>query len=119
MGIKQREDAGIVIFDVSGRLAIGEGDAQIREAVKGALADGHTRLLLNLGGVKTVDSSGVGELVSAHSSVSTAGGSLRLAALSPKVAAVLQATRLVGVLDIHETEEEAMLAFVEGSGPSA
>lgn len=111
MGIQQRVDGDVAVFDVSGKIMIGIGDVLIRESVKRALAEGHRKILLNLHGVTALDSAGVGELVAGFTSVKNQGGSLRLCQLSPKVDSILQLTHLVGVLDIYASEEEALVAF--------
>lgn len=111
MGIEQRLDGDVAIFDVSGKIMIGLGDVLIRESVKKALAAGHHKILLNMHAVTALDSAGVGELVAGYTSVKNQGGSLRLCRLSPKVDAILQLTHLLGVFDIYSSEEEALVAF--------
>lgn len=111
MAIKERRDRDVVIFDVSGRVTIGEGDAEVREAVKGAVERGERKVLLNMKGVTTMDSSGLGELVEAHKTLDRLGGQLSLVHLSPKVGSVLQATQLVGVIRTYDNEDEALIDF--------
>lgn len=111
MAISQRRDGDVTVLEVSGPLTIGRGDVQLREAVQAALSADEQKLLLDLHGVSALDSSGVGELISAYTSVTNGGGKLKLARLSPKVASVLQVTRLAGILESYPTLEDALVAF--------
>ncbi|MDH3254639.1 MAG: STAS domain-containing protein [Acidobacteriota bacterium] len=113
MAISQRKDGDVTILEISGPITIGQGDAAVREAIQSALTAGAQRILLDLDGVTALDSSGVGELMSAYTSIANRGGLLKLARLSPKVDSVLQVTRLSGVLDSYATEEDALVAFAQ------
>ena len=115
MAISKRKDGEITVLEVSGPVTIGRGDVLVRESVQEALAGGEHLLLLDLYGVNALDSSGVGELMAAYTSVTNRGGKLKLARLSPKVASVLQVTRLAGVLDSYPTQAEALVAFSQES----
>ncbi len=114
MKITARKFDGVTILDVSGKITIGVGDVALRQAVLDALDGGATNLLLNLGGVSTMDSSGIGELVSAYTTVTNRGGKLKLEKLPAKVDDILQITQLVTVFDIFEDEEEALKSFEAG-----
>jgi anti-sigma B factor antagonist len=111
MAVSERQETNAKVLDISGRITIGQGDVEIRDAVQLALAEGNRNILLVMDGVTALDSAGVGELVAAHTSAKNRGGSLKLAKLSRKVASVLQATRLVGILDVYDTEKEALDSF--------
>lgn len=111
MAITQRKEGDVTVFEVSGPVTIGEGDVQVRESIKSALALGERRILLDFQGVTALDSSGVGELIAAYTSITHGGGTLKLARLSPKVDSVLQVTRLSGILDSYPSQEDALVAF--------
>jgi anti-sigma B factor antagonist len=102
---------GVTILYPKGKITIGAGDVQLREAVHEALDAGATKLLVNLGGVTTADSSGIGEMVSAYTTVTHRNGQLKLCSLPPKVSDVLQITQLITVFDVFDTEEEALASF--------
>lgn len=110
---KVRTEMGVTVIEVSGRMVIGEPGTNVLDAVEVALATGHRKLVLDLAGVTKVDSSGVGELMAAHSSAERAGGELKLAGLSPKLADVLQITQLTGLLESYESEAEARKSFTD------
>jgi anti-sigma B factor antagonist len=78
MAIKTRTSGNVTILDVSGKITIDSGARELRAAVRGALDEGKTRLLLNMSGVTTVDSAGIGELVSSYSATGQRGGQLKL-----------------------------------------
>ena len=91
---------GITIVDLSGRIILGEGSASLRDIVRDLVAKGNKKILLNLGDVNYIDSSGVAELVSAFASVRNQGGELKLLNLTKKVHDLLQITKLYTVFDV-------------------
>jgi anti-sigma B factor antagonist len=106
-----REVDSVVVVDVSGRITLGEGCAQLREIVRGQLAKGNKKILLNLADVTYIDSSGIGELVSGYTAVSNQGGQLKLLNLTKKVHDLLQITKLYTVFDVHDDEAKAISSF--------
>ena len=109
--ISAQHHQGVTVLNPRGKITIGVGDVALREAVHEALEAGATRILINLAGVGTIDSSGIGEMVSAYTTVTNRGGSLKLCELSDKVMDVLQVTQLITVFDVFETEQEAIDSF--------
>ena len=106
-----RQVDSVVVVDISGRITLGEGCTQLRELIRDQLAKGNKRILLNLADVTYIDSSGIGELVSAFTAVSNQGGQLKLLNLTKKVHDLLQITKLYTVFDIHDDEAKAISAF--------
>lgn len=111
MNIRQREHGDVKILDLQGKITIGVGDVAVRDAVQTALAAGSKKILLNMEGVSTIDSAGVGELVSAYTTVTNRGGTLKLVNLPNKVTDILQITQLITVFEIHDDEQEAVDSF--------
>ena len=111
MKIDKRVRDGVTILEVEGKITIGKGDVALREAVHQVLADGATKIVMNLGSVSTIDSSGVGELVSAFTTVTNRGGRLKLLNLPPKVNDILQITQLITVFETFDNEDEAVGSF--------
>jgi anti-sigma B factor antagonist len=111
MKVAARQVDGITILDLSGRITLGEGSVTLRDAVHDALAKGSKKILLNLGEINYIDSSGIGELVSGFTSVRNAGGELKLLNLTKKVHDLLQITKLYTVFDIWDNEASAISAF--------
>ena len=111
MKVKTRQVDGITILDLSGRITLGEGSVTIRDAVRDVLAKGSNKILLNLGDISYIDSSGIGELVSAFTSVRNQGGELKLLHLTKKVHDLLQITKLYTVFDVKDDEAGAIAAF--------
>lgn len=109
VNVRQRE--GVTILDLKGKITIGVGDVALRESIQQALAAGATKILVNLDDVSTIDSSGVGELVSAYTTVTNRGGKLKLLHLPPKVADILQITQLITVFEVFDDEDEAVASF--------
>jgi anti-sigma B factor antagonist len=111
MKIGKRDRDGVTILELEGKITIGKGDVALREAVQQALAEGANKLLIHLEKVSTIDSSGVGELVSAFTTVTNRGGKLKLVNLPPKVNDILQITQLITVFEVYDTEDEALATF--------
>jgi anti-sigma B factor antagonist len=111
MKINVRQRDGVTILEPKGKITIGVGDVALREAVHGQLDAGERNLLIDMGGVSTIDSSGVGELVSTFTSVKNRGGSLKLIHLPPKVSDILQITQLITVFEVYDDENEAVASY--------
>ncbi|MGA2904841.1 MAG: STAS domain-containing protein [Candidatus Korobacteraceae bacterium] len=106
-----RQVEGVTVVDLSGRIKLGEGSSVLRDTVKDLLAKGHKNILLNLGDISYIDSSGIGELVGAFTSVRNQGGELKLLHLTKKVHDLLQITKLYTVFDVKDDEAAAIRAF--------
>jgi anti-sigma B factor antagonist len=106
-----RQVDGVAIVDCSGRITLGEGSIVMRDIVKDLLGKGQKKILLNLGDVNYIDSSGIGELVSAYTTVRNQGGELKLLNLTKKVHDLLQITKLYTVFDVKDDEATAVKAF--------
>jgi len=106
---RQQQDVSIV--DLSGQIKLGEGSSVLRDTVKDLVGKGRKKILLNLADINYIDSSGVGELVSAFTSVRNEGGELKLLHLTKKVHDILQITKLYTVFDVRDNEAAAISAF--------
>src|SRR3954471_22379374 len=106
-----RQVDGITILDLSGRITLGEGSVVLRDTIREVLGKGEKKILLNLGDVNYIDSSGIGELVSAFTTVRNQGGDLKLLNLTKKVHDLLQITKLYTVFDVKDDEAAAVKAF--------
>ena len=104
-------DEGVTIVALEGKLTIGEGDVQLREAIKELLDDGVKKILINLKGVRMMDSSGLGELVRVRASATSAEAAVKLLHVEDKVAEVLEMTRLIGVFETFDDEIDALASF--------
>jgi anti-sigma B factor antagonist len=106
-----RQVGGVTIVDISGRIVLGEESAALRDLVCDLLSKGHKKILFNLADVNYIDSSGLGHLVSAFTSVRKQQGELKLLNLTNKVQDVMQITRLYTVFDIMDDEGVAVKSF--------
>lgn len=111
MKASNRQINGVTVVDMSGRITLGEGSVILRDTIKDLLGKGQKKILLNLGDVTYIDSSGIGELVSAFTSVRNQGGELKLLNLTKKVHDLLQITKLYTVFDIRDDETAAIGSF--------
>ena len=109
--IASREVDGVTVLDLSGRITLGEGSVQLREAIRDLISKGQKNILLNMGDVNYIDSSGIGELVSAFTAVRSRTGELKLLNLTKKVHDLLQITKLYTVFDVKDDEAAAVKSF--------
>ena len=109
--VKKVGEIGVIIL--SGRLLLGEDCAVLHEAIRQQLAEGTSKLIVNLGGVTYVDSAGLGELVSGLAAARKTGGDMKLSNLSKRVGDLLRVTHLYKVFDVREEEQAALAAFVQ------
>ena len=110
MQIERRRVGDVIVFDFDGKLTIGSGSAA-HDAISGALAEGERKILLDLEGISTMDSSGVGELMASLTSAKTRGAALKILKLAPRVAEVLRVTQLIGFFEVFDDEAAALASF--------
>ncbi|MBM3724617.1 MAG: STAS domain-containing protein [Acidobacteria bacterium] len=101
----------VTVIDAAGRITLGEGSSVFRDTIRDLAAKGEKKILLNLGEVSYIDSSGIGELVSAYTTVTNVGGVLKLLNLTKRVKDLLQITKLSTVFEMHENEAEAVASY--------
>lgn len=106
-----RQVGGVTVVDISGRITLGEGNVILREIVRDLAEKGRKAIVLNMGEVQYIDSSGVGELVKAHTTIRNQGGQLKFTNLNKRVHDLLQLTRLSAVFDIQKDEASAIESF--------
>ena len=106
-----RDHGEVRIVELSGKITIGSGDVKIRELIDESVAAGKKNLVLDLAGVSTIDSSGIGEMVACYTTVTKKGGHLKLLRLSPKINDILQVTQLITVFEVFDDEAEAVRSF--------
>lgn len=111
MKTSTRQVNGVTVVDLSGRITLGEGSVVLRDTIRDLIAKGDKKILLNLGDVTYIDSSGIGELVSAFTTVRNQGGELKLLNLTKKVHDLLQITKLYTVFDVKDDEAAAIGSF--------
>jgi anti-sigma B factor antagonist len=101
----------VSVIDVAGRITLGEGSSALRDTLREMVGKGQKKVLLNLGDVSYIDSSGIGELVSGFTTVTNSGGQLKLLNLNKRVKDLLQITKLYTVFDVHDDEAGAIRSF--------
>ena len=112
--VRNDSDYAVTIVELDGKLTIGEGDVQLRNEIKDLLAAGKKRILIDLKRVKSMDSSGLGELVRVRASAINAGAQVKLLHVEDKVHEVLEMTRLIGVFETYDDEIDALGSFAAG-----
>lgn len=111
MKIESRTVRDVHVLDCSGKITLGEGTMAIRNTVREVLKNGGKKIILNLSDVNYIDSSGIGELVSTYTTVTNAGGQLKLLNLTKKIQELLSITKLLTVFSVYQSEQEAIASF--------
>ncbi len=109
--LTSRQVGDVTVIDAGGRITLGEGASAFRDIIREMSAKGNKKLLLNLGEVSYIDSSGIGEMVSGFTTVTNNGGHLKLLGLSKRVKDLLQITKLYTVFEVFDDEAEAVRSF--------
>jgi anti-sigma B factor antagonist len=109
--IASRQVDGLTILDLRGKITLGEGSVTLRDAIRNLISNGSKSVLVNLGEVTYIDSSGLGELVGAYTSATNKGASLKLLKLTKRVHDLLLITKLYTVFDIYDDEKGAIASF--------
>ena len=111
LNISERQAGDITILDMDGKVTIGEGSVALRTTIRRLLGEDKKKILLNLGGVGYIDSSGIGELVSSFTAVNKESGQLKLLNLTQKIQDLLAITKLLTVFDVFENEGDALSSY--------
>jgi anti-sigma B factor antagonist len=109
--LTSRQVGDVTVIDVAGRITLGEGASAFRDTIRDLAGKGNKKILINLGEVSYIDSSGIGELVSGFTTVTNGGGQLKLVGLSKRVKDLLQITKLYTVFDVFDDEAAAVRSF--------
>ena len=111
MQIAERESGTVTILDLSGKITLGDDGTLLKDKLHSLLHQGKKHLLLNLGQVPYVDSAGLGALVSAYTTVTREGGSLKLLNVTKKLQDLLSITKLLTVFETFDSEDEAVRSY--------
>ena len=109
--VNERQAGDVTILDMTGSVRMGEGAVSLRNSIRGLNDEGKKKILLNLAGVKNIDSSGIGELIANYTTISRNGGQLKLLNLTEKIQNLLVITKLLTVFDSYDNEAEALSSF--------
>jgi anti-sigma B factor antagonist len=109
--ITTRYVEGATVLEVGGRITLGEGGVTLRDAIQDALSTGAKKLVLDMGGVSYMDSSGVGELTAAYTSARNKGCEVKLLHLTKRIDDLMQITKLATIFDIYSNEQQALSSF--------
>lgn len=119
LNISTRENGGVIVVDLVGRIALGETSANLHQTLKDLVNNDNRQILLNLADVTTIDSSGLGTLVAGYTSVETNGGQLKLENLSDRTSELMTITKLYTVFEIFDNELAAVNSFGQTGGTAA
>ena len=111
MTIQERNNGGVIVLDLKGKVTLGEGDELLKDKVNSMVNQGHKKIVLNLAEVPYIDSAGLGEIVRTYTTVSRQGGSLKLLGLTKRITDLLSITKLLTVFETYETESDAVRSF--------
>lgn len=119
LSISTRQSGNITIVDLGGKIALGESNRALHDAIRELIDNGQKNILLNVANVTVIDSSGLGELVASYASVERSGGSLKLTNLSDRFIELITITKLYTVFDVFDNEADALASFGAASEAAA
>ena len=111
MTLTERRVGDVTVLDLRGRLVFEDGDDVLRSRINALVAEGRTKILLNLGGVTYIDSCGIGVLVQKYVSVRRKGGDVRLLHVTERGRHLMEITKLLDVFQIFESEADAIASY--------
>lgn len=109
--INQRRIEDVIVLDLKGRVRIGGYSLGLHKSIRSLIAEGKTKLLLDLSQVTHIDSSGMGELISSHVTLRDRGGALKLMHLTENLRVLMTITKLLMVFEVYDDEPEAIASF--------
>lgn len=113
LNIDTRQVENVTVLDLTGDLVFGPSSNSLAQHIRQLAAGDETRILVNLDGVTFIDSCGVGELIAGFTSVRKGGGVLKVSGANDRISEVLRIVRLPLVIDVYETEPEALASFAD------
>jgi len=119
LNISTRQSGSVTIVDLAGKIALGESNRALHDAIRKLIDDGNKSILLNLASVTVIDSSGLGELVASYASAERSGGSMKLSNLSDRFIELITITKLYTVFDVFDNEADALASFGSASEAAA
>ena len=115
MRIEERTVGDVKVLDVSGQITIDQGHMQLKDKINSLVGQGSEQILINLGSVTFVDSTGLGELVAAFTTMSKSGGQMKLVNVTKRINDLLIITKLVNVFDTFDNEQAAIESFTKSA----
>jgi len=111
MTIQERVVGSIIVLDLSGKLVLGDGDTLLKDKIHSLVFQGRKQIVLNMGGVSYMDSSGLGALVASSLTAKNNSGQIKLVALTKRIQDLLAIAKLLTIFDSYDTEAEAISSF--------
>jgi anti-sigma B factor antagonist len=111
LDVNERQAGDVTILDLSGEVRLGDSSVALRDSIRKLADTGKNKVLLNLAGVKYVDSTGIGELIANYTTITRQGGQLKLLNLTDRIQNLLVITKLLTVFDSYDNESEALKSF--------
>lgn len=111
MQIAERESGAVTVLDLSGKITLGEDSNLLKDKLQSLLHQNKKNILFNLAQVSYVDSAGLGAIVSAYTTVTREGGTLKLANVTKKLQDLLSITKLLTVFETFDSEDAAIRSY--------
>ena len=111
MNVKVREESGVTVLDISGKIMGGPDAESFHELIKELIGEDKKKILVNLGKVNWINSTGLGILIAGYTSVRDADGEFKLLNVSDRIESILMVTKLAGIFDSFDDMDEALSSF--------
>jgi anti-sigma B factor antagonist len=117
--ITERRIGDVTVLQVSGRVILGDGAAELRTRMNDLVDEANLKFLLDLRGVTYIDSFGVGVIAAKYVSVRRKGGDVKLLRLSPRSQRVMRISGLLKIFESFENEDDALNSFAAARNQAA
>jgi len=111
MQIKEQMRGNVAVIELKGKLMGGPETMEIHEKVKELVAKGVNQVVIDLGKVSWMNSTGLGSIMGSLTSLKNANGDLKLARVTEKVKSLFMITKLITIFNTYETVDDAVTAF--------
>lgn len=111
MQMTERNAGEVTVLDLSGKITLGNDHTLLKDKIQSLLHQGRKNILFNLADVTYVDSSGLGAIMAAYTTVTREGGALKLASITGKLQDLLSITKLLTVFETFDSEDEALRSY--------
>lgn len=115
MKIEPRTEGDVRVLRLDGRLVAGTGDVALNEAMNEAVAEGWSKILLDMSKIQRIDSAGIGELMASRKLARSFGSELRLLNVEGQVHHILDMGQLLPLFRIYSDRAEALADFSASS----
>ena len=113
MKIKEKIENNVAVLALHGKMMGGPETTALHDHIRGLMKDGISKVVIDLGGVKWINSSGLGVLMAAMTTLKNVEGQMKLANVTEKVESLLMITQLIRIFETFDSVDRAVASMSE------